>query len=226
MMRRSFAFAILTLLLFVFLSGTAGAEEADPATPTDLDCAHEHVKTTIYFFDSPSYISISSVSHRVSGPAAVETVCLDCGKTLSSETVSNAEEIRPHSMKRGVCALCGYREKARTENPVADMPGERTLFAEQDEKAKGLMTLTLTRTDLSVLNRADIGTVLVRGETGCAVVVLDVAEILSQVKSGIGKELYYAKANFLMADIFAWTILIILISSLFDYLISLFKEKN
>ena len=52
------------------------------------------------------------------------------------------------------------------------------------------------------------------------------AEILSQVKSGIGKELYYAKANFLMADIFAWTILIILISSLFDHLISLFNKED
>ena len=52
------------------------------------------------------------------------------------------------------------------------------------------------------------------------------AEILSQVKSGIGKELYYAKANFLMADIFAWTILIIVISSLFDYVISLFNSKE
>lgn len=52
------------------------------------------------------------------------------------------------------------------------------------------------------------------------------AEILSQVKSGIGKELYYAKSNFLMADIFAWTIIIILISMLVDYLISLFIEKK
>lgn len=51
------------------------------------------------------------------------------------------------------------------------------------------------------------------------------AEILAQVKSGIGKELYFAKANFMMADIFAWTIIIILISTLVDYLLSLLKNK-
>lgn len=51
------------------------------------------------------------------------------------------------------------------------------------------------------------------------------AEILSQVKSGIGKELYFAKANFMMADIIAWTIIIILISSLVDYLLSLNKKR-
>lgn len=50
------------------------------------------------------------------------------------------------------------------------------------------------------------------------------AEILSQVRSGIGKELYFAKANFLMADIFAWTIIIVLISVLIDYLLSLLKK--
>ena len=106
MTRKPFAFAILMLLLFMLLSGAAGAEEPVPATPTDLECAHEHTKTTIYFFDSPVYVTINAESHRVTGPATIETVCLDCDEVLASETVDNAEEIRPHSMKRGVCALC------------------------------------------------------------------------------------------------------------------------
>ncbi|MDO4500824.1 MAG: ABC transporter permease subunit [Erysipelotrichaceae bacterium] len=46
------------------------------------------------------------------------------------------------------------------------------------------------------------------------------AEILSQVKTGIGRELHFARINYLMADIFAWTIIIIVISYLIDYLLN------
>ena len=52
------------------------------------------------------------------------------------------------------------------------------------------------------------------------------AEILSQVRSGIGRELYFAKANLLMADIFAWTIIIIAISYLMDRLIFSFNKRQ
>lgn len=51
------------------------------------------------------------------------------------------------------------------------------------------------------------------------------AEILSQISSGIGKELYIAKSNFLTSEIFAWTIIIILISYLFDSIIHLIVKK-
>ena len=51
------------------------------------------------------------------------------------------------------------------------------------------------------------------------------AEILSQVNIGIGRELYYAKINYQMADIFAWTIIIIFISYLFDRVIVLLIKK-
>ena len=106
MIRKSFVSAMAALLLLVLLPfpGTAEADKA-PATPTDLACLHEHVKTTIYFFDSPAYTLISAASHRVSGQATIETACLDCGEVLSSEWTSSAEEIRPHRMKKGVCAL-------------------------------------------------------------------------------------------------------------------------
>lgn len=52
------------------------------------------------------------------------------------------------------------------------------------------------------------------------------AEILSQIKNGIGRELYYAKSNFLMADIFAWTIIIVILSYLFDLVINVIAQKE
>ena len=45
------------------------------------------------------------------------------------------------------------------------------------------------------------------------------AELLSQVSLGIGREMYFARINLNTNDIFAWTILIIIISTVFDKLI-------
>ena len=123
-MNRSGIRAVLTVVLLLGLLMPCAAEEAAgteaeelllPATPTDLDCAHENTVMTVYFFDSPAYEPVSPVSHRVSGPAVIETTCADCGAILSDETVNEAEEIRPHSMIRGVCPLCGYRENVHTD---------------------------------------------------------------------------------------------------------------
>ena len=180
--------ALIALLLFAF--PVFAAAEPVPATPTDLDCPHEHVRTTIYFFDSPLYMAVSEEAHRVSGPATVESVCLDCGKLLSSELAANAEEIRPHSMKKGVCALCGYRQKEPAETPVpADLEGERTLYAQEDANAKGLLEMTLSREDLSELKNEGIITALIRGETGTTAVALQVDDMLTQVEQA-GAVLY------------------------------------
>ena len=182
MIRKSFVIAIL-LLLFILLSGTAGAEEPIPATPTDLVCTHGQTKTTIYFFDSPAYTSINAESHRVSGPATVETVCLDCGEVLSCETVENAEEIRPHSMKKGACVLCGYRDNTNvTKTAPANVSGERTVVASEEGSAKGLLTLTMTNADLYKLTGENVYTVLVQGKTGNAAVALNVTEMLGQTE--------------------------------------------
>ena len=171
------------LLLLLMLAGIAGAEEPSLATPTDLSCLHEHTKTTIYFFDSPAYAAIDSETHLVSGPAVIETVCLDCGELLSSETVDYTEEIRPHSMKKGVCALCGYREKVRTaEEKAEDLPGERTLYAQTENNGEGLQGLTLTYDDLAALSNDNVITALVRGETGSAAIALDVNQTLTQAQ--------------------------------------------
>lgn len=184
MFRKKSLYAILMLLLFTLLSGLAGAEEIQPvpATPTDLSCTHEHTKTTIYFFDSPVYEPVNAESHRVSGLATVETVCLDCGEVLSSE-VTIAEEIHPHSMKKDVCALCGFkvRSKAPAEKP-ADAPGEYTLIAREDGGADGLLTLTLTKADLMDLQSRNVSVVLVKGKGGDAAIALGVADALSQVR--------------------------------------------
>lgn len=202
MKRKLFVAAVLLFLLTAF-AGLCLAEEA-PATPTDLTekapeqapvpeqepatetepeqapaCSHENVSTVIYFFDSPSYMSLSPASHKVSGPGVVAEVCKDCGAVLKEETVDQAEEIRPHSMKKGVCALCGYRTLTEAKQDKKDAPGERTLIAQPD--GSGLLFLTLTEQDLSALENAKVRTLLVRGESGKAVIAVDVKEIRREV---------------------------------------------
>ncbi len=182
MMKRMIAFAMITLMLAAF-SGAAGAEGTVPATPTDLSCLHEHTRTTIYFFDSPVYTPVDADTHRVYGPATVETVCKDCGEILSSETVDDAEEFRPHSMKKGVCALCGYREPVDADEPQPEKDaGEETLVAREDGSAAGLMSMTLSEAELAGLADKGISSVVVRGKDGSAAVVLDVQEALSRTK--------------------------------------------
>ena len=179
-MKRKGIVTALLLAALLAVSGLCAAEEM-PATPTDLapvptpGCAHDDVRPAIYFFVSPSYTSLSAASHRVSGPGVVAVVCRDCGATLSEETVDNAEEIRPHSMKKGVCALCGYRAPTEAKQEKRDAPGERTLAAQPD--GNGLLFLTLTEQDLAALENAKVRTILVRGEHGKAVVAVDVKEI-------------------------------------------------
>ena len=84
-MKRKGIVTALLLAALLAVSGLCAAEEM-PATPTDLAetdtepesgtepvpvCAHENVSQVIYFFDSPSYTSLSAASHRVSGPGVV-----------------------------------------------------------------------------------------------------------------------------------------------------------
>ncbi len=195
MNKRIIAFAALTLMLFAVLVSTSGAETPDPATPTDLICAHAHDKTTIYFFDSPVYVSVSSDSHKVSGPAIVEKVCTDCGEILSSETVDKAEEIRPHSMKKGKCVLCGYRESTRTEEPRQQTgSGEQTIIAQEDGNIKGLLTVTLSETELASLSDSGVSTVLVCEKNGSAAIILNIRDALTQMDAD-GLDLYMELAE-------------------------------
>ena len=181
MIRKRFAFA-LVLLLLAALCGAALAEQT-PATPTDLSCAHEHTKITIYFYDSPAYTSVSEESHRVSGPAVVETECLDCGAVLSAEEAADAEEIRPHTFKKGTCVLCGFHMKNTVPEPEpADDPGERTIYASRDEDGDGLLSLTLSPEELTRMESEQVETVVVREEGGDTAVALPVAEVLTQAE--------------------------------------------
>lgn len=175
-MKRSF----ICLLLLLSLALPAAAVVENPATPTDL-CDHENVRTTIYFYDSPAYTYFDPTSHKVYGPARVERVCLDCGKVLSSVEEASAEEIRPHTIRGGVCALCGWRAPAQvTAAPLwPDAPGEKTVLPSRDDA--GVETITLYEQDFSSLLGQQIVTLLVRGESGRAAVALDVEEILSRL---------------------------------------------
>ena len=179
-MKKSLAFALL-MLMFCALYCIAEAEEMNVATQTDLSCLHENTKEIIFFFDSPAYTSVSATSHKVYGPATVQVVCLDCGEILSEETVDYAEELRPHSMKKGQCALCGYREKNQmSQEERKDDPGERTLFAQEDSEIEGLLFLTLSREDLAALNNSNVTTALIRGNSGNVAIALEVKKVLTQ----------------------------------------------
>lgn len=162
-------------------AGTEPAADMEPATDTEPEtvCAHENVNKIIYFFDSPSYTSLSAATHKVAGPGVVAEVCRDCGTVLKEEPVDYIEENRPHSMKKGVCPLCGYRQETAVVQDLRDAPGERTLVAQSD--GSGLLFLTLTEQDLSALESAKVRTLLVRGEHGKAVVAVDVKEIRQEV---------------------------------------------
>lgn len=212
MTRKNLVFAILLLLLFCLFAGTAGAEEdLDPATPTDLDCTHEQKKTIIYFFDGPAYTPLGPDRHRVSGPATVEVVCVDCGEVLSSEDVSYAEEIRPHRMKKGVCALCGYKDKSDQSGIVKETPsatpGERVIIATEDEETEGLMKLTLTNEDLNAFSGEGVNVVLVRGKADNAVVALDVKEVLKETEP-LDADLYLELAEREDGSLFAAVFLV------------------
>lgn len=69
--------------------------------------------------------------------------------------------------------------------------------------------------------------IAIKNSLSLALRVSIMAEILSQVNIGIGKEMYFAKINYLVNDIFAWTLIIIILSALIDYLFDhLIKHMN
>lgn len=198
MIRKGIA-ALAALLLLAVLFGIAGAEDLpgteglpgkDPATPTDLSCLHEHTVTKIYFYDAPVYTTLNAESHRVYGAAEIRTLCEDCGEILAIEVQTDAEEVRPHTIKKGVCVLCGYREPVReTKAPEKprDLPGEQTLIAKPETEKGDLLTLTLTPEELSALAEAGISTALVKGEPGAVGIAVSVTDMLRQTKEAEAK---------------------------------------
>ena len=206
-MKKTLAFALLMLMLSAFCYA-AEAETMSIATPTDLACTHENTKEIVFFFDSPAYTSVSSTTHKVYGPATVQVVCLDCGEVLSDETVDYKEELRPHSMKRGQCALCGYSDKTWTkQDKPKDAAGERTLYAQEDKNTKGLMSLTLSREDLIALNNSNVSVALVRGNSGSVAIALDVKNVLTQSREAEA-DLYLELAERDDGSFFAGVILV------------------
>lgn len=211
MTRKNLTIVILLLFLSKLFLGVAGAEEPALATPTELECAHEQTKKTIYFFDSPAYMPIDSNNHRVSGPATVEVTCMECGEVLSSEDVSSAEEIRSHRMKNGACALCGYKDRvdqsSKAKETPAKTPGERIIIATEDMDNQGLMNLTLTNEDLYALLGEGVSVVLVKSSTGDTAVALNVAEMLKQTEP-LGANLYLELAEREDGSLFAGMFLV------------------
>lgn len=192
MKMKRFAPVLLALLLLMILPAVAAAEEGissaagdvRPATPTDLPCPHEHRETTNYYYDSPSYMAVDEQIHKVAGSAVVETRCLDCGEILAIEEDVYAEEIRPHTFKNNVCALCGYRRRAEkaTEAPATEAPAagtETTIYAESGDA--GVPGVTLTDADLQTLEDSGVATLVVRdGKSSGAAVALNVRRMRAQ----------------------------------------------
>lgn len=61
---------------------------------------------------------------------------------------------------------------------------------------------------------------------GLGIKVLVMAEYLSQTQNSIGNALYLARINISYQDVFAWTILLILISLLFEWILTSYKHKR
>lgn len=52
------------------------------------------------------------------------------------------------------------------------------------------------------------------------------AEYLAQTKNSIGQALYMAKTNIDYSSVFAWTIILIILSALFELLISSYRRRE
>jgi NitT/TauT family transport system permease protein len=61
---------------------------------------------------------------------------------------------------------------------------------------------------------------------GLGVKVLVMAEYLSQTKNSIGNALYLARINIEYQYVYAWTIVLIMISLLFEYGLTLYRKKR
>lgn len=68
----------------------------------------------------------------------------------------------------------------------------------------------------------DIRTALLQS-LGLGIKVLVMAEYLSQTKNSIGNQLYLAKVNLNFDEVFAWTLLLIILALLFELLINHYK---
>jgi len=79
----------------------------------------------------------------------------------------------------------------------------------------------LTHCYLPLISR-DIRTSLLQS-LGLGIKVLVMAEYLSQTRNSIGNELYLAKVNLNFDEVFAWTLLMILIALIFEVLINHYK---
>jgi len=79
----------------------------------------------------------------------------------------------------------------------------------------------LTHCYLPLISK-DIRTALLQS-LGLGIKVLVMAEYLAQTKNSIGEELYLAKVNLQYDEVFAWTLLLILLALLFELLIHHYK---
>jgi len=82
----------------------------------------------------------------------------------------------------------------------------------------------LTHCYLPLISK-DIRTALLQS-LGLGIKVLVMAEYLSQTRDSIGNELYLAKVNLQYDEVFAWTLLLILMALVFEILINHYKPMT
>ena len=150
--------------------------EEEPAA--EAVCTHEHTET-VYYFDTPEYRPLNDESHLVAGQAVAEVTCLDCGALLSQDWVDDAEEIRPHVFRNGLCVLCG-REAAADE--AAPEQTESVIHLTAGEEPEQY-SCTLTGDDL-----ADAGdTLVLRAEGREAAIAVQTQRLREEIDRAGGK---------------------------------------
>ena len=151
---------------------------AEEEIPAETGCAHEHTET-VYYFDAPEYRPLNDETHLVTGQAVEEVTCLDCGATLSLTTVNDADEIRPHVFRNGMCVLCGREAVAEETAPAASESVIRLTAGEEPNQ----YSCTLTGADLT--DKGD--TLVLRPEGREAAIAVQTERLRAEIERAGGR---------------------------------------
>lgn len=108
----------LIVAAFVTMVSSCSFAENEPATPSDLACAHIHyqslgTETDLYnavYQDIPG----DDTSHLVISRAKDIIFCLDCNQTIIVNEY-DCQDLWPHTYENGVCTYCGHTSQCKHE---------------------------------------------------------------------------------------------------------------
>ena len=110
-MKKLLSFLLVFCMLLPVL---AHAEE--PATPTDLECAHANVTTEEEVTGDPEYESVDETQHKAITRVWVYDLCEDCGEQLNGHEEERSEVGSHNYDVNGICSDCGYQKPCAHEN--------------------------------------------------------------------------------------------------------------